>query len=66
MKAIMTRIIIIGILVFLAYKFGWIENIKNYFEKTAEMSKQEQVIYEPDGSVTKIKYRNVLNMIFEK
>ena len=65
MKESVINIIIICVVVFIAFQLGWIENIKNYFMKSIEMSHKEQVIKEPDGSITKIRYKNVFDLIFD-
>ncbi len=61
MNGFFTWVLII-ICLALAYQAGLFNAIGNYFQRTSDMSRQEQVIENPDGSTTTIKYKNVLNM----
>lgn len=58
-------LIVAGIL-FYAYQAGWFAVITNYFIDSAEKTRSEQVIYEEDGSVTTVRYRSPLQMLFNK
>lgn len=51
---------------FFAYKAGWFNSIVNYFVETDRYSKQEKVIENPDGSVTSVRYRNIIDIVTGK
>ena len=65
MRDLVKWVIIIGVLVF-GYFAGWFNPIINYFQKSAEYAKQEQVIQESDGSVTTVKYRSFFDVMTGK
>ncbi len=49
--------------IYFAYQAGWFNSIISYFEESA---RQERVIEEEDGSITTIKYRNVIDLLTGK
>lgn len=56
--------LIVAGIIFYAYQAGWFAAITNYFVDSAEKARQEQVIYEEDGSITTVRYRSPLQMLF--
>lgn len=52
--------------IYFAYQAGWFNSIINYFEESARQARQERVIEEEDGSITTIKYRNVIDLLTGK
>ena len=58
--------IIFFVIVYFAYQAGWFNNMINYFSESSRQAREERVIEHPDGSITTVKYRNVLDMFFEK
>ena len=63
MKKTVIEVAIIAVLVILALKMGWVENVRSYFARSIEISQQEQVIKESDGSITTIKYKNIFDLL---
>ena len=57
-------LLILAGIIFYAYQAGWFATITNYFVDSAEKARQEQVIYEEDGSITTVRYRSPLQMLF--
>ncbi len=55
--------ILLILVIIIAYKAGWLESIKNYFVNSSELSGKTEVIQEPDGSTTTIRYKNVVDLI---
>ena len=62
MRDLIKWVVIIALLVF-GYFAGWFNPIINYFQKSAEYARQEQVINESDGSVTTVRYRSFVDII---
>ena len=58
--------IIVAVVLFYAYQAGWLAAITNYFVDSAEKTRNEQVIYEEDGSITTVRYRSPLQMLLNK
>lgn len=56
--------IALAILLFYAYQTGWFASIMEYFSISADKARNEQVIYEDDGSITTVRYRSPLQMLF--
>lgn len=54
--------IVFAIFVYYAWNAGWLHSINQYFSESADKARQEQVIYEEDGSITTVKYRSPLQM----
>ncbi len=65
MRSVLYWIIVIA-LIYCAYSAGWFNSIMNYFTDSAKFSKQEKVIYEEDGSVTTVKYKNFIDILTGK
>ena len=65
MGRIVGWLIIIG-LVYYGFQAGWFTSIANYFKDSYNKARQEQVIENPDGSVTTVKYRNIFDMLAGK
>ena len=59
-------IIIVCLVLFAAYKVGFFNPIFDYFKTSSEMTQQEKVIHEEDGSVTTVRYKNVVDFVMEK
>ena len=55
--------LLLFICLFFAWKAGWFDSIVNYFVHTEEYSRQEHVIQEDDGSVTTVRYRNIVDIV---
>ena len=52
--------------IYFAYQAGWFNSIISYFGESARQARQERVIEEEDGSITTIKYRNVIDLLTGK
>ena len=57
--------IVVAICLYLLWSAGIFDIIGNYFQTSAEKANREEVTYNADGSVTTVKYKNVLNMLFD-
>ena len=58
--------IILVVVVYLMWQAGVFTGIKNYFVDSYNKSKEEQVIYQEDGTVRTIKYRSIFDLFMEK
>lgn len=65
MGRVLTWIFVI-ICVVIAYQAGLFQGLFSYFENSANKMQEETVTENPDGSITKVKYKNVFNVIFDK
>ena len=65
MSGLLKWIIIIAIIGF-AYSSGFFDGIIKYFQNSYEYSQQEQVINEPDGSITTVRYKNIFDILTGK
>ena len=65
MGKVLGWIVVIG-LIYFGYQAGWFTSIINYFTDSYDKARQEQVIENPDGSVTTVKYRNIFDMLAGK
>jgi hypothetical protein len=54
--------VIVAICLLWAWQAGVINSIIGYFQHSYEMSQQEQVIQNADGSVTTVKYGSIFNL----
>ena len=63
-KLFVWLLVFVGI--YFAYQAGWFNSIISYFEESARQARQERVIEEEDGSITTIKYRNVIDLLTGK
>ncbi len=62
MKSLLGWIIFIAV-VWFGWQAGWFQSIVNYFTHSQALSGKEQVIEEPDGSTTTVKYRNAIDLM---
>lgn len=58
-------LIVLAILYF-GYQAGWFTSIINYFDESSRAAREERVIEHEDGSITTVKYRNVLDILTGK
>lgn len=58
--------IILAVVVYLMWQAGVFQGIVNYFVDSYNKSRQEQVIYQEDGTVTTVKYRSIFDMFMGK
>lgn len=56
-------LVLLGVL-FYGWQAGWFDAVINYFSESSMAARQEKVIEHEDGSITTVKYRNVLDVIF--
>lgn len=62
MLRLIAWIIVIAAFYF-AYQAGWFQGIANYFSESERFGRQERVIVEDDGSITTVRYRNVIDIL---
>ena len=55
-------LIVLAILYF-GWQAGWFNSIISYFSDSARAARQERVIEEEDGSITTVRYRNVIDIL---
>ena len=58
--------IVVIICLYLVWQAGVFDIIGHYFKASADKANREEVIYNPDGSVTTVRYNNVLNVFFDR
>ncbi len=62
MNKIIGLIVLLGGL-YLGYQAHWFDEIINYVVDSYEKEKEEKVIYEPDGSITTIRHKNIIEIL---
>lgn len=62
-KIVLWIVIFIGL--FMAYQAGWFNNLLDYIENAKNYG-QERVIEEDDGSLTTVRYRNIIDIVTGK
>ena len=58
--------LIVLIILYYGYQAGWYTGIINYFSESSKNAREERVIEHEDGSISTVKYRNVLDFLFTK
>lgn len=62
-KIVLWIVILLG--VFMAYQAGWLNGVLEYFGQTKNYG-QERVIEEEDGTISTIRYRNIVDIMTGK
>ena len=58
--------LIVLIILYYGYQTGWFTGIINYFSESSKNAREERVIEHEDGSISTVKYRNVLDFLLSK
>ena len=58
--------LIVLIILYYGYQSGWFTGIINYFSESSKNAREERVIEHEDGSISTVKYRNVLDFLLSK